>query len=69
MSEPLRRLLHDLDHRCDNLIADFRRDRSGEVPEIQAYVATLLSLVERTSERVRVLLADPDFQDESIAQH
>ena len=69
MSEPLRRLLHDLDHRCDNLVADFRRDRSGEVPEIQAYVAKILGLVERASERVRTLLADPDFQDKSIAQH
>lgn len=69
MSEPLRRLLHDLDHRCDNLITDFRRDRSDEVPEIQAYVAKLLSLVERASKRVRMLLADPDFKDESIAQH
>lgn len=69
MSEPLRRLLHDLEHRCDNLITDFRRDRSGEVPEIQVYVAKLLGLVERASGRVRTLLADPDFQDESIAQH
>ena len=69
MSEPLRGLLHDLDHRCSNLITDFRRDRSGEVPEIQAYVARLLGLVQRASDRVRALLADPDFQDESIAQH
>ena len=69
MSEPLRRFLHDLDHRCNNLITDFRRDRSGEAPEIQAYVSRLLGLVERASDRVGTLLTDPDFQDESIAQH
>ena len=69
MSKPLRRLLHDLDHRCNNLIADFRHDRSGESPEIQAYVARLLRLVERASDRVGTLLADPDFEHESIAQH
>lgn len=69
MSEPLRGLLHDLSHRCDNLIEEFRRDRSREVPEIQAYVAKLLGLVERASARVKILLDDPDFLDESIAQH
>lgn len=69
MSEPLRRFLHDLDNRCNNLIADFRRDRTNEAPEIQAYVARMLRLVERTSKRVSKLLTAPDFGNESIAQH
>jgi len=69
LSEPLRRLLYDLDHRCGNLVAEFRRDRSDEDPEIQAYAAKLLGLAERASEHVGNLLAAPDFGDESIAQH
>lgn len=69
MTTPIRGLLHDLDHRCRNLVADFRRDRSGEIPQVQAYVAKLLRLVERASRRVEGLLSDPGFEDESIAQH
>ena len=69
MSEPLRRFLHDLDNRCNNLITDFRRDRSNETPLTQAYVAKMLRLVERTSERISMLLTAPDFGNELIAQH